>query len=41
MRNIFIIALIVISMGYMFSILFDKYNSAVEIQDRNTLQQNK
>jgi hypothetical protein len=41
MRNIFIIALIVISMGYMFSILFDKYNSAVEIQDRNTSQQNK
>ena len=41
MRNIFIIALIVVSMGYMFSILFDKYNVAVEIQDKTTSQQNK
>jgi hypothetical protein len=41
MRNIFIIGLILISMGYMFSILFDKYNTAVEIQDKNSLQQNK
>ena len=41
MRNIFIIVVIVVSMGYMFSILFDKYNTAVEIQDKTTSQQNK
>ena len=41
MRNIFIIAVIVVSMGYMFSILFNKYNAAVEIQDKTTSQQNK
>ena len=39
MRNIFIIALIVVSMGYMFSLLFDKYNSALEIQEQKTLEQ--
>ena len=41
MRNIFIIAMIVVSMGYMFSILFDKYNVSVEIQDKTTTPQNK
>ena len=41
MRNIFIIAVIVVSMGYMFSILFDKYNAAVETQEKTTSQQNK
>lgn len=39
MRNIFIIALIVVSIGYMFSLLFDKYNSALEIQEQKTLEQ--
>ena len=39
MKNIFIILAIVVSMGYMFSILFDKYNSAVETQNKNTLEQ--
>jgi hypothetical protein len=41
MRNILIIGIIVISMGYMFSILFDKYKTVVEVQDKNNLQQNK
>ena len=39
MRNIFIIGLIVVSMGYMFSLLFDRYNDAVENQEKKTLQQ--
>lgn len=39
MRNIFIIGLIVVSMGYMFSLLFDKYSNAVENQEKKTLQQ--
>jgi hypothetical protein len=33
MRNILIISLIVVAMGYMFSILFDKYDTAVEQQN--------
>lgn len=39
MRNVLIIGIIVISMGYMFSILFDKYNAAVETQNQNKLEQ--
>ncbi|WP_368029878.1 hypothetical protein [Arcobacter sp. s6] len=39
MRNVLIIRIIVISMGYMFSILFDKYNAAVETQNQNKLEQ--
>lgn len=39
MKNIFIIVVIVVSMGYMFSILFDKYNAAVETQTQNKLEQ--
>lgn len=39
MKNIFIIGLIVISMAYMVSILFDKYSAAVEEQDKKMLQQ--
>ena len=40
MRNIFIIGLIVVAMGYMVNILVDRYNKVVE-EDRNkkTLQQ--
>jgi hypothetical protein len=33
MRNILIISLIVVAMGYMFSLLFDKYDTAVEQQN--------
>lgn len=33
MRNILIIGLIVLAMGYMFSLLFDRYESAVEQQN--------
>jgi len=33
MRNILIIGLIVVAMGYMFSLLFDKYDAAVEQQN--------
>ena len=39
MKNIFILLVILVSMGYMFSILFDKYNSAVETQNQNSLEQ--
>ena len=41
MRNIFIIAVIVVSMGYMISILFDRYSVAVEEQNKNNLEQKK
>ena len=39
MKNIFILLVILVSMGYMFLILFDKYNAAVETQNKNTLEQ--
>ena len=39
MKNIFIILVIVVSMGYMVSILFDKYNAAVETQNKSNLEQ--
>jgi len=37
MRNILIIGLILVAMGYMFSLLFDRYESAVE--EQNTQKQ--
>lgn len=42
MRNIFIIGLIVVAMGYMVSILVGKYNTIIE-EDKNkkALQQKK
>ncbi|GGD41046.1 hypothetical protein GCM10012288_13900 [Malaciobacter pacificus] len=40
MRNILIIGLIVVAMGYMFSLLFDRYEAAVEQQNtQKELQQ--
>ncbi len=39
MKNIFIIVMIVVSMGYMVSILFDKYTVAVEEQNKKILEQ--
>jgi hypothetical protein len=33
MRNILIIGLIVVSLGYMFSLLSDRYNSVIEQQN--------
>ena len=39
MKNIFIIVMIVVSIGYMVSILFDKYTVAVEEQNKKILEQ--
>lgn len=40
MRNIFIIVLIVVSMAYMFSILYDKYDSVIkEENSKKALEQ--
>lgn len=41
MRNIFIIGLIVVAMGYMVNILVDRFNNIVEQEEKNkkTLQQ--
>lgn len=40
MRNIFIIGLIVISMVYMFSILYGKYEDVINQENnKNTLEQ--
>lgn len=41
MRNIFIIGLIVIAMGYMVSILFDRYTNAVENQNSKKVVEQK
>lgn len=41
MRNIFIIGLIVIAMGYMVSILFDRYTSAIETQNSKKVVEKK
>lgn len=41
MRNILIIGLIVVSLAYMFSLLFDRYESAIEQQNtQKTLEKN-
>ena len=34
MRNIFIIGLVVVALGYMFSIMLDKYDAAVKEQEK-------
>lgn len=40
MRNIFIIGLIVVSMAYMFSILYDKYDNVIkEENNKKALEQ--
>ncbi len=40
MRNIFIIGLIVVSMAYMFSLLYDKYDSVIkEENSKKALEQ--
>lgn len=41
MKNILVILLIVVAMGYMFSILYDKYSMAVENQEKTILQKDK
>lgn len=39
MRNILTIIFIMVAMGYMVSILFDKYTVAVEEQNKKILEQ--
>lgn len=39
MRNIFIIVLIVLSMAYMFSLLYDKYDSVIKEESNKALEQ--
>lgn len=41
MRNIFIILLIVVSLGYMFVILYNKYETIVEQENQKKIQMQK
>jgi short subunit fatty acids transporter len=39
MKNIFVIAMVVVAIGYMFVIMFEKYDNAVKVDEKLKQQQ--